>query len=82
LARSISSTEPVVVVTKAAWYKELAGVVGAAAWLALIGLFVWAVITPERQIIEWWYELGILTIALSSSMYRSMSSRVNAEIMK
>jgi len=78
----MSTTQPVVVVTKAAWYKELAGVVGFIAWAALVALLVWAVVTPDRQIIEWWYLLGILSIALAGSMYRSTSSRVNTEILK
>lgn len=77
---AVQAGRPVVIVTKAAWYKELAGIVGAFAWVSLIGLWTYALAMPGRTILEeWWYLATLLVVALICSALREQSPRINAE---
>lgn len=78
--KAVGAGRPVIIVTKAPWYKELAGVIGALAWASMIGLFTYALAMPGRTVLEeWWYMIVLFAIAMACSGFREQSPRINME---
>lgn len=78
--KAIEGGRPVIIVTKAAWYKELSGVVGFLAWTALVVTWAYALVSPGRTFMEeWWYLLALVAVGLTCAALREQSPRINTE---
>lgn len=77
LKQSIQRIDKLVLVSKAAWYKEASGVVAVLSWLILIGIWTWSMITDTQ--IDAWYLVVVTIIAVIASLFRSTSSRTEVD---
>jgi hypothetical protein len=71
-----TSSDDVIMVTKASWYKEASGVVAVLGWLSLIFLWTHALLT-NGQLEQWYYLLPVVTVSLTASMFRQNSFKVD-----
>lgn len=69
--------DKLVLISKAPWYKEASGVLAVASWLALLGVWTWAMVTGTM--IDWWYLVVVTVIAVISSMLRGTSANTSVE---
>ena len=64
--------------SKAPWYKEVAGFVAVVSWLAIIGLNTWAIVV-DTTIPRPYYLVILYAVALGASVLRNASPRVTLE---
>lgn len=71
-------SDEVIMVTKASWYKEAAGVVSVAGWLSLIFLWTHALLT-RTDLEQWYYLFPLVVVSLAAAMFRQNSVKVELE---
>jgi hypothetical protein len=70
-----------IIISRKAWYKEVAGVISAIAWLTIIGLNTWAIVLDIR-LSNPIYLLVIYVIAVAASLARNIPSNIDIDKIK